>query len=151
MAKGKYEDWITQDGLLLLESYAREGLNDEQIAQKVGISAKTLYEWENRFSEIRKAIKRGKAPVDVAVENALYKSAMGFSKKVRKPIKLRQKGGTEIVEYVEEEIFVPPQVSAQIFWLKNRRPDRWKDKIETAPTIGNELLSSLADLVKSRD
>ena len=132
MAKGKYSEWVTQDGLLLLESYAREGLNDEQIAAKIGISAKTLYEWENRFSEIRKAIKKGKAPVDIAVENALYRLATGFTKKVRKPIKLRQRGGNEIVEYVEEEIYIPPQVTAQIFWLKNRRPERWRDKPEDA-------------------
>ena len=132
MAKGKYLDWITPDGLVLLESYAREGLNDEQIAAKVGISPKTLYEWENRFSEIRKAIKKGKAPVDIAVENALYKLATGLTKKVKKPMKLRQKGGNEIVEYVDEEIYIPPQVSAQIFWLKNRRPERWKDKPEDA-------------------
>ena len=130
MAKGKYHDWLTQDGLLLIESYARDGLSDEQIAQKVGISAKTLYEWENRFSEIRKAIKRGKAPVDVAVENALYKSAIGFTKTLRKPIKVREKNGAEHVEYADEEVYFPPMVSAQIFWLKNRKPDRWKDKPE---------------------
>ena len=130
VAKGKYAEWITKDGLLQIESFARDGLNDEQIAAKIGISAKTLYEWENRFSEIRKAIKRGKAPVDTTVENALLKSALGFTKTVRKAVKLRQRGGNEIVEYVEEEVYVPPQVTAQIFWLKNRRPDRWRDKPE---------------------
>ena len=130
MAKGKYAEWITKDGLLQLESYARDGLNDEQIAAKIGISAKTLYEWENRFSEIRKAIKRGTAPVDTSVENALLKSAMGFTKTVKKAVKLRQRGGNEIIEYVEEEVYIPPQVTAQIFWLKNRRPDRWRDKPE---------------------
>ena len=144
MAKGKYQDWITKDGLLLLEGYARDGLSDEQIAAKVGISAKTLYEWENRFSEIRKAIKRGKAPVDTTVENALLKSAMGFTKTVRKPVKLRQRGGNEIVEYVDEEIYIPPQVTAQIFWLKNRRPDRWRDKPEDA--FASELVKVVIDV-----
>lgn len=130
MAKGKVHDWLTKDSLLLLESYAREGLNDDQIAQKMGINRSTFYRWQLEQKDIKDAIKRGKAPVDVAVENALYKSAMGFTKKVRKPIKLRQKGGSEIIEYAEEEIYVPPQVTAQIFWLKNRRPDRWRDKPE---------------------
>lgn len=128
MAKGKYQEWLTKDGLLLLESYARDGLNDDQIAQKMGINRSTYYRWQVENKDIRDAIKRGKAPVDIAVENALYKSAMGFTKKVRKPIKLRQRGGAEVVEYVEEEIYVPPQVTAQIFWLKNRKPNKWRDK-----------------------
>ena len=130
MAKGKYHDWLTQDGLLLLESYARDGLSDEQIALKVGISAKTLYEWMNRFGDIRKAIKKGKAPVDIAVENALYKSATGFTKTLRKPIKVRDKSGAEHIEYADEEVYFPPMVSAQIFWLKNRKPHKWRDKPE---------------------
>lgn len=130
MAKGKYHDWLTQDGLLLLESYARDGLSDEQIALKVGISAKTLYEWMNRFGDIRKAIKKGKAPVDIAVENALYKSATGFTKTLRKPIKVRDKSGAEHIEYADEEVYFPPMVSAQIFWLKNRKPSKWRDKPE---------------------
>lgn len=128
MAKGKYQEWLTKDGLLLLESYARDGLNDDQIAQKMGINRSTYYRWQVENKDIRDAIKRGKAPVDIAVENALYKSAMGFTKKVRKPVKLRQRGGAEVVEYVEEEIYVPPQVTAQIFWLKNRKPNKWRDK-----------------------
>ena len=132
MAKGKYRDWITEEGLSLIEGYAREGLTDEQIAAKIGINAATLYTWENRFDEIRKAIKKGKAPVDAAVEAALFKSTQGFTVTLKKPMKLRKKGGNEVVEYVNEEVYFPPQVSAQIFWLKNRRPDRWKDKPEDA-------------------
>lgn len=128
MAKGKYQEWLTKDGLLLLESFARDGLNDDQIAQKMGINRSTYYRWQVENKDIRDAIKRGKAPVDIAVENALYKSAIGFTKKVRKPVKLRQRGGAEVVEYVEEEIYVPPQVTAQIFWLKNRKPNKWRDK-----------------------
>lgn len=128
MAKGKYQEWLTKDGLLLLESFARDGLNDDQIAQKMGINRSTYYRWQVENKDIRDAIKRGKAPVDIAVENALYKSAIGFTKKVKKPVKLRQRGGAEVVEYVEEEIYVPPQVTAQIFWLKNRKPNKWRDK-----------------------
>ena len=91
IATGKYQEWLTEDGLTLLEGWAREGLTDEQIAAKAGIRAGTLYEWENRFPEIREAIKKGKAPVDIQVENALLKSALGHVVKIRKPIKVRTK------------------------------------------------------------
>lgn len=98
VAKGKYERWLEPDGLTLLEGWARDGLTDEQIAHNCGITATTLYDWKNRFTEISEALKRGKEVVDYQVENALLKKAIG--------------GDT----------------TAQIFWLKNRRPDKWRDK-----------------------
>lgn len=101
MAKGKYQRWLEPDGLLLLEGWARDGLTDEQIAHNMGITAKTLYVWKNEYSDICEALKRGKEVVDYQVENALLNKALG--------------GDT----------------TAQIFWLKNRRPDKWRDKPET--------------------
>ncbi len=97
-ARGKYEYWLTEDGLTLLEGWARDGLKDEQIANNCGITAKTLYEWKNKFSKICEALKKGKEVVDYKVENELLDKALG--------------GDT----------------TAQIFWLKNRRPDKWRDK-----------------------
>lgn len=156
MAKGKYAEWITPDGLLLLEGWARDGLTDEQIAHNMGITAKTLYEWQNRFSEIRESLKKGKAPVDLEVENALLKKALGFRVTVRKPVKvktkkqLKDKGliEEERIEYTEEEVYIPPDTTAQIFWLKNRRPDKWRDRPEAVQDSNNELLQSLYQLEK---
>lgn len=133
---GKYEEWITQDGLTAIEGWAREGATDEDIAKKIGITAKTLYEWKNRFSEIRESIKKGKAPVDFQVENQLLKSALGYTVTVKEPIKVKGKTikngvGTiekEHIEYVDREIHIPANVTAQFFWLKNRKPDKWRDK-----------------------
>ena len=98
MAKGKYEYWLTEEGLLLLEGWARDGLKDEQVAARCGISSSTFYEWKQRYSEISESLKKGKEVVDYAVENALLKNAL--------------KGDT----------------TAQIYWLKNRRPGKWRDK-----------------------
>lgn len=66
------------DGLLQLAAWARDGLTNEQIANNVGITATTLYEWINRYPEISEALKRGKAIVDIVVENALLKRALGY-------------------------------------------------------------------------
>ena len=98
MAKGKYEYWLTEEGLLLLEGWARDGLTDEQIAHNIGISISTLNNWKNKYVEILESLKKGKEVVDYAVENALLKNAL--------------KGDT----------------TAQIYWLKNRRSDKWRDK-----------------------
>ena len=136
MAKGKYQEWLTPDGLLLLEGWARDGLSDEQIAHNIGIRTSTFYEWSNRFPEFAEAIKKKKALVDYEVENALHKRALGYKVTLKKPIKvktkkqLKDKGliEEEHIEYAEEEVYIPPDTAAQIFWLKNRRPDKWRDK-----------------------
>lgn len=124
MAKGKYRSWITPDGLLLLEGYAREGLTDEQIARKIGIAPGTLYEWFKSYPEIYEALKRGKAPVDMEVENALLKRARGYE--YEEVITEVYGDGKKHVKKIKKH--VPPDVTAQIFWLKNRRPDKWRDK-----------------------
>ena len=124
MAKGKYREWLTADGLLRLEGWARDGLTDEQIAQNAGIRAATLYEWEKRFPEILKAIKKGKAPVDMEVENALLKRALGYE--YEEVITEIYGDGKKHVKKVKR--YMPPDVTAQIFWLKNRKPDRFRDK-----------------------
>ena len=108
MSKGKWQNWIEPDGLLLIEGWARDGLTDVQIAKNMGISYSTLRAWRDRFSALSAALKRGKEVVDREVENALFKSAIGF--------------------VGPDEKYYPPNITAQIFWLKNRKPAAWRDK-----------------------
>lgn len=152
MAYMKAEEWTLPNNLKRVEGWARDGLRNEDIAAKMGVSPSTFYEYVKKYSEISDAIKRGKAPVDFEVENAMLKSAIGHKETVRKPIRLRttrRKDGMEIteehVEYFDEEVYIPPQVSAQIFWLKNRKPDIWRDKKELTT---NAALEKLDDLLK---
>ena len=123
MAKGKYEQWLTEDGLLRIQGWARDGLTDEQIAHNIGISRKTLYEWQNRFSDFRDALKRNKEVVDIMVENALLKSALGYE--VEETVQ-EINNGKKIIKKTTR--WVLPSVTAQIFWLKNRKPEQWRDK-----------------------
>lgn len=124
MAKGKYADWLTPDGLLLLEGWAREGLTDELIARKIGINPATLYKWIDKYGEIGEALKRGKAPVDFEVENALLKRARGYD--YEETITEIYGDGKKHIRKVKKHM--PPDVGAIAFWLKNRRPDKWRDK-----------------------
>lgn len=142
MSKGKYEKWLTEEGLLLLEGWARDGLTDEQIAHNMGISRKTLAEWKKKYGDIGDTLKRGKEIVDIQVENALLKKALGIKETVKKAVKVKEVkydegkrvSEKEHIEYVDEEVFVPPDTTAQIFWLKNRQPDKWRDKVENVNT-----------------
>ncbi len=129
----KYEYWLSPEGLLKLEAWARDGLTDEQIAGNAGIAVSTLYEWKKTYAEISEALKKGKEVVDIQVENALLKRALGYSYSETKVED--SPDGRKITKTVKE---VLPDTTAQIFWLKNRRPDLWRDKqdIEHSGQIG---------------
>ena len=120
MAKGKFEYWRSADGLILLQGWARDGLTDEQIAHNIGIKRQTLYEWKAKFPDINDAIKKGKDIVDYEVENALFK---------------RAKQG---------------DVTAQIFWLKNRRPEKWRDKVQFTDESSLKKLDSLIEAIDKK-
>lgn len=133
LSNKKYEKWLEEDNLLLLNAWARDGLSNQQIANNCGVTRKTFQEWLTRYSDIRTAIKKGKEVVDVEVENALLKRALGFKESVKKPMKVRnvyyyngkrEKEEEEIIT-VDEETYYPPDTTAQIFWLKNRKRGIW--------------------------
>lgn len=126
MAKGKYEYWITPEGLLKIEGWARDGLTDEQIAQNMGISYSTLRSWRDKFSAVSAVLKKGKEVVDRQVENALLRRALGYE---YNEVKEKYEYG-KITERTVTKKEVAPDVTAQIFWLKNRKPEKWRDKPE---------------------
>lgn len=120
MANGKYQKWLTDEGLLLLESWARDGLTDEQIAHNMGIGSTTLYDYKNKFPKISEALKRGKEIVDIQVENALLKRALGYEVAEIK-VETASNGDKKTVKIIKH---IVPDTTAQIFWLKNRKPDK---------------------------
>lgn len=134
MSKGKYHEWLTDDGLNLIRGWARKGLTHEQIAKNMGITAKTLYEWKNKYSEFSNALKKSKDMYDNEVEDALNDLATGKATTSRRTVKrVRDPVSGEMVT-VEETVTterIPPNVAALIFWLKNRRPDDWRENPES--------------------
>lgn len=123
MAKGKYQQWLEPDGLLLLAAWARDGLTNEQIAKKCDIAESTLYTWMDTYPEISEALKKGKEITDIEVENALKKRAVGYS--YTETMTETGPDGVKVRKTVKQ---VAPDVTAQIFWLKNRKRDQWRDK-----------------------
>lgn len=117
----------------------------------MGINPATLYKWLNDHGEINEALKKGKAPVDIEVENALLKRATGYTVKVQKPVKVKTKRqlkdkGTieeEHIEFVDEEVYIAPDTTAQIYWLKNRRPDKWRDRPQTSAVDTDDPLMAM--------
>lgn len=114
MAKGKYEQWLEPDKLTLLQGWARDGLTDEQIAHNMGICRDTLIRWKKEYSDISDTLKKGKEIVDYEVENALLKNALSGN------------------------------VTAQIYWLNNRRRKAWSNN--PGEELGDEGVQILDDV-----
>ena len=123
----------------------------------MGISSSTYYTWLGKYPEISEAVKKGKAPVDTQVENALLKRALGYEyietvtdytlsetekdengnpKKIIKNVRMTKK-------------HVAPDVGAAAFWLKNRRPDRWREKREEQIQVTGADYSLLDEVQKA--
>lgn len=135
MPKGKYLDWLTEDGLLNIEGWARDGLTNEQIAKNIGINQNTFYTWLKRYSEIKEALKKGRKPVDIEVENSLVKRALGFTEEEIVEEMTEDKDGNTIKhKKVTRKVF-PPDTAAIIFYLKNRSSHRYKDRPKTEEEI----------------
>ena len=81
MTRASHKDWHSKEQLEKLQGWARDGLTDEQIAKNIGIRRPTLYAWKKEHPDISDALKKGKEVVDVEVENALLKKAMGTTTK----------------------------------------------------------------------
>lgn len=130
MAKGKYTTWLEPDNLTRLEAWARDGLTIDQIARKIGINRDTLYTWMKKFPDISDALKRGREVVDIQVENALLQRALGYSyTETTRELELDPASGKKVLKTTKTVTKqVAPDTTAQIFWLKNRRPDKWRDK-----------------------
>lgn len=146
----KIQDWNNEDGWMRIEAWARDGLTKEQIANNCGVGAATLISWEKKYPEIAAALKKGREIADITVENALFKSATGYDyEEVTEERKLNPSTGQfEMVVTKKVRKHVQPNNTAQIFWLKNRRPDKWQDRRQIDNTDALERLDAILEEVK---
>lgn len=141
MAKSKVSEWLTQDKLILITAWARDGLSEEQIASNMGISRPTLWKWKNKEDNILNALKKGKEVVDIEVENALLKRAIGY--KYDEVTKEFKDGKFVETKRVTKE--VQPDPLSIFYWLKNRKSDKWRDRI--IDEENNEQINNAKDIL----
>jgi hypothetical protein len=127
----KYETHV-QPKLLLIEAWARNGLTEEDICKNLDVSIAAFSNYKLEYMELKESLKRNKEEADVIVENSLYKRALGYAyEEVTREQKLDPVTGENILvvtKVVTKEVV--PDTTAQIFWLKNRKPKEWRDRQE---------------------
>ena len=163
MARAEYKKWQEPDNLIKLQGWARDGLTNEQIAQKIGVRRETISVWCSKYPNIANALKKGKEVIDYEIENSListmkkHKIKTTTYKMVKKDelvlkaertkfmnmFKLDHPNATkeqiliataenvaiyERIPMTETVTEVDPNVSSMIFWLKNRKPDVYRDQ-----------------------
>ncbi len=110
----KVGQWLEEDGLTLIEAWARDGASQDEIARRMGVGRSTLYKWKRRHPPIAGALRRGKEVTDAMVEKALLEKALGGD------------------------------LRAQMYWLNNRRAESWAanpaDKAKNAPEEGVNII-----------
>ena len=141
----KINDWLEPDKLILLEGWARDGLTEEQIANNMGISRTTLYEWKKKEPNIMNTLKKGKEVIDFEVENALLKRALGYTITINEQ-KIDKDG---CVHDTKRDVHIPGDTTAQIFWLKNRKKEQWREKQEYTNEEGFAKLDKLLEEQKN--
>lgn len=145
--KGKYQTHV-EPKLFEVQCWARDGLIDEQIAKNLGVAYSTFREYVRKFPALSAALKRGKEVVDFEVENALLKRALGYQYDEVTRDKVwsdeLQMHELSVTKVVTKE--VQPDVTAQIFWLKNRKPADWRDKQDIQHSGNMEIKNPLKEL-----
>lgn len=141
MARSKIEDWLTEDGLRKIESWAKRGLTYEQIASNMGISERTFYSWlkpqRDPDLQIAQALKKGRAVVEYQLENALVKKALGYTQKnaeVERKITVDENGRKHVITTEKDKTY-PPDSGALIFAIKNRLKEFYQDRPKSAEEL----------------
>jgi Homeodomain-like domain len=123
--------------ILIAKAMARVGAIDEEIADELGINRETFHNWKKKYPELANAVKAAKEISNAAVEKALYQRANGYSHPAVKAFITRD---GKIVEHKYIEHY-PPDTTAALFWLKNRRPDRWRDVQRVDAALGHYVIA----------
>ena len=140
--KNKYETNV-QPRLLEIAAWCRDGLDDKQIAERLGISHESFYKYKREHVEFSDTLKETKEIADIKVENSLNKNANGYDYEEQTVVmkkEVRYKDGKRVKEVTYPEIITltkhkEAETRAQMFWLQNRKPKEWRNQSQVELTV----------------
>lgn len=142
--RGKYETHV-KPKLDLIAQWARDGAIERDIAKKLGVSESTFSGYKKAHQELMEMLTVNKEVADARVESALYKRAIGYEYD-----EVCTEDGPDGVKTKTITKQVAPDVTAQIYWLNNRRPDRWRNKQDIS-IEGASKVEIINDIPKPTD
>jgi prepilin-type processing-associated H-X9-DG protein len=147
--KSLYEELEIEDKLEAIRGWAMSGSTDKDIYTMLGVSKTVFYDWKKNRSEFKNALKKGKDIANGELQNSAYKQAMGYYQTVTEPVKVKRGQDWEEIEMVTYEKFIPANNTMNIFMLKNRMPEQYKDKQHTEHSGGVNI--SFVDNIPDKD
>lgn len=147
--KSLYEELEIEDKLEAIRGWAMSGSTDKDIYTMLEVSKTVFYEWKKTRPEFKNALKKGKDIANGELQNSAYKQAMGYYQTVTEPVKVKRGQDWEEIEMVTYEKFIPANNTMNIFMLKNRMPEVYKDKQHTEHSGGVNI--SFVDNIPEED
>lgn len=158
-AKQKF-DFKDKENLLRIQGWARDGLDDKQIAELTGYFPSYFSKLKYEIPELSDALKKGRAPLDIIVESTMYRRAIGMKIKVQQAFKVKEvyydiegrrcEKESVVVQDLDQDL--PPDTTAMIFWLKNRKPDYWnKQPIRIDETTNGKDMQAPARILSIKE
>ena len=144
---GQGQAWETELGLRQLRSWAEAGLSYIQIANNVGVTRATFSRWRKESPLLQRALDIGRQTADIQVANALFENAVGAVTKERRVETKTDADGQVSTREVEVETKHRGDTAAQLFWLKNRMPEDWRERQEALGGTAN-LSETNAEIAK---
>ena len=136
---------FSDDLIPIIETMAKLGATDKQMAQAIGVTEQTFNNWKTSKPGFFESLKSAKDEADEKVEQSLYRLATGYEYDAEKPMTVGIGPGFSKIEIAKYKETVQPSPTAIIFWLKNRRQDRWRDKqeLEHSGEVGVTILDDI--------
>ncbi len=123
--------------------YAELGATNRMLGAVFDVHEDTITRWRKRYPEFADAIEKAKAVADIQVEDALFKMATGYSYTVEEAKVMKDAQGNEHLESISLTRYETPKIQAIQFWLKNRRPELWRDRSEVEHGGLEKILSEV--------
>lgn len=130
----------------IIKSDCRNGADNKGICKRLGISLTTYKRILTNHPEVRDLLKESKDEADLNVESALHRRAIGYEcEDIITEVRVAEDGSAQTTVVKKIKKHIPGDTTAQIFWLKNRRPDLWRDKQDIIVNSFEKLMQELPD------
>ena len=156
MARSKYEDRVLPK-LPVIARWCRAGLTNDEIAVSLGIARSTFQAYINKYADLKAVVRDGKDIANSLVEESVFAMAVGYVKTIKKPMKIRKIeyddlgkkiSEEDVIKYVDEEHYVLPNVTSARFYLSNRDPAKWNDKLTVIAEVDSTVNIVIDDEMK---